>query len=456
MKLALGRGVTFSQEIQEALGQPGCAFCRICTRTAGRYLDILAYENVNDVALRETIREGIGLCNRHAWQFVDETRALLGAAIISRDLVRTLQRRTTAAPASAPLTEKLRGLLPRKRCVACDAVVTMARDCAHQVLQSWADPSFRHAFVAGDGLCWLHLVVTLRADRLGRRWADLVAAQRAAWERRIDRALHGQTVEPLREAMSSARRMNGTQLGLLAGGELADTSRSDVVVPAAPAGHCPVCAAVGAWLDRPVEPAAKAGVRAGVAAEATGAGKEGAEGSSSSPDELPSPDVLAERGLLCAVHAWHPGLRSREETSTLLRRLRALDARLARLIAADAARSPLARWSERARRWGSLPAEVTADLTCPTCAEQLRYEIAIVRELPPATLCVPHLRLAALQSLRHAEIHAETCQTWRAVEKQLDEFIRKHDYRFQREPRGVEQDSPRWAVALVAGAEGIR
>ena len=80
----------------------------------------------------------------------------------------------------------------------------------------------------------------------------------------------------------------------------------------------------------------------------------------------------------------------------------------------------------------------------------------MVAELGPATLCVPHLRVAAHHGARFGEIRAETRQTWRTVEEQLAEFIRKHDYRFTSEARGVEQSSFRWAVALVAGDEGVR
>jgi hypothetical protein len=69
---------------------------------------------------------------------------------------------------------------------------------------------------------------------------------------------------------------------------------------------------------------------------------------------------------------------------------------------------------------------------------------------------VPHLRVAAHHGARFGEIRAETRRTWRAVEGQLDEFIRKHDYRFTSEARGEEQSSFRWAVALVAGDDGLR
>src|SRR5207302_963646 len=154
---------------------------RLATRSVSRYLDILSYENVNDVDLRATIREGIGLCNRHAWQFIDGTRTPLGTAIIYRDLIRTLQHRTTAAVRSSDGTR----------------------------------------------------------DQL------------------------------LVEALSSAPRLNGTQIGA-AENDLSRESSPLITVASTAEGHCPVCASVATWLGT--------------------AGPFVAEG---------------EAGLLCAVHAWN-------------------------------------------------------------------------------------------------------------------------------------------------------
>jgi len=143
---------TFHAELIDTLTEAGCAFCRLAARSVSRYLDILSYENVNDVDLRATIREGIGLCNRHAWQFIDGTRTPLGTAIIYRDLIRTLQQRTTEELRSSDgTTEQLRGLLPAGPCVACGALAMMVKDCAHQIQQSWADPAFRLAFAESAG-----------------------------------------------------------------------------------------------------------------------------------------------------------------------------------------------------------------------------------------------------------------------------------------------------------------
>jgi hypothetical protein len=71
-----------------------------------------------------------------------------------------------------------------------------------------------------------------------------------------------------------------------------------------------------------------------------------------------------------------------------------------------------------------------------------------------APLCLPHLRRAI--AARGVAAIAPVRPTWRQLDQLLGEFIRKEDYRFRREPRGLEQHSPRWTIALIAGAPGIR
>jgi len=60
---------------------------------------------------------------------------------------------------------------------------------------------------------------------------------------------------------------------------------------------------------------------------------------------------------------------------------------------------------------------------------------------------------AAATSRRHT---AGAQRGARDIVADLDEYIRKNDYRFRGEPRGEEQRSPWRAVAMVAGARGLR
>ncbi len=66
-------------------------------------------------------------------------------------------------------------------------------------------------------------------------------------------------------------------------------------------------------------------------------------------------------------------------------------------------------------------------------------------------LCLPHLRLALQASgpaAGYQALLAAQREAWSALMAELDEFIRKNDYRFQHEPMGDERDS--WLRALDA------
>jgi hypothetical protein len=68
-------------------------------------------------------------------------------------------------------------------------------------------------------------------------------------------------------------------------------------------------------------------------------------------------------------------------------------------------------------------------------------------------LCLPHLRLLLARSTAQ---QAVTLRTWhlavcRELRGQLDELIRKHDYRFQGESIGSEADASRRAIACIVG-----
>ncbi len=77
-------------ELLEALQAGGCAICRLARRASDSYLHALIYEGVTDVKLREALRDARGLCHRHAWRLGHQRGAVLGTAIVYRDVVNTL------------------------------------------------------------------------------------------------------------------------------------------------------------------------------------------------------------------------------------------------------------------------------------------------------------------------------------------------------------------------------
>jgi len=73
-------------------------------------------------------------------------------------------------------------------------------------------------------------------------------------------------------------------------------------------------------------------------------------------------------------------------------------------------------------------------------------------------LCLLHFELACIQSSQSARQQLQALQqSW--VERllaELEEFLRKHDYRFLDEPRGAEMRAWRWACDMLASKPMIR
>jgi hypothetical protein len=105
---------------------------------------------------------------------------------------------------------------------------------------------------------------------------------------------------------------------------------------------------------------------------------------------------------------------------------------------------------------------------CPVCVQEEKMEVLAIAALMAgledeklraalggsAGLCLPHLR-RALQAVRSQTAFdtlvdlARGC--YAALRAELDEFIRKNDYRFQHEGMGAEGDSWKRAVDLMTG-----
>jgi hypothetical protein len=126
------------------------------------------------------------------------------------------------------------------------------------------------------------------------------------------------------------------------------------------------------------------------------------------------------------------------------------------------------RHNGRPRRAGPLAPK----RNCPVCdhvAEmELLYLSALLRDVAggemrsrferSAGLCLPHLRLALHNApSAEADMALRTTQVliWRRLAADLDEFIRRRDYRFAREPAGEERDAWARAIDLISGLPGL-
>lgn len=395
----ISRHSTF-YDLLDSLAKSGCAVCAIVARTRWRYLDSLAYENVNDPGVRAKLRESFGFCTRHAWYFVDTVREVFGAAIIYRDLLHTVQGLTAGT-----LTRDV--LNPSAPCPACLAELHSAEFALATLAEAIDEPDLRAALDRSAGLCGPHLLRAMAVVRPGARQKVLDAVLET-WRRDPD--------DPgrLRWRATGGQGNFATDLASLDASSPAP--HPSVTVARAEPFTCPVCVAARLDLGR-----------------------------------LPSWDSLDDGvGGLCNVHGWAPeGI---DWLDPHRRQVRAMGTQ-----ARDLVGTPGDVWLRQAIRglgFGSPRTQPTPPpLRCLVCAHQAALEASLC-ESTVRPLCLPHLRRAvSIQGIGAVEA---VKPTWRELDRLLGEYLRKEDYRFRGEPRGTEQQSPRWAVALLAGAPEIR
>ena len=437
------------REITRTLREaPGCALCALTERSVARYLDMLSYEHVNDIPLRDHLRHGRGFCNLHGWQMLDQVRDPLGMGIIYRDVVhdvvKTVDRyvRQTRSLLGGVRSEAdhaaelARALTPARTCLACDQLRMVDDDNASALARYLDEPEFRATYASAAGVCLWHarqVVARSHAD-------EARAVVRATWT-----TMAGGLGARLDESAVVAAALAGTigardhhQFGWPAG-------RNGLTLP-------------------PLTPA--------------GGGSDAAPNSAGSYPAMP--DIIAPSpcpicgltlaGVATGGFGWGraqtPGLCSRHAS-----RLPA--AVLARTLA-EVADSPFEPSSGSLalglRGLGSASgwlfgrrSEIRPDVepACPACAEERLLSLAAAESLLASgdlgalgSVCLPHLQqLCLVKDPRGARgpVVAARAESWRVLVLSLLEYIRKQDYRFRHEPRGEEQESPRLAVQEMVG-----
>jgi len=419
----------------------GCSRCDLELTTVNRYLDGLSYENVNDVQVRAELRAARGFCNHHAWQFVDVARDNLGTALIYRDVLGTVVAELrpiaegsvgsrvfgllsrTSLQAGPAVAQTLRGLLPNGPCPTCEALATAIADRGRGISNPCL-PHLRAALATSGGFARTELERAWAATLRGLR-RSVGNASSVEPDRRGPGPRHRGTLLDLVEAAFGKRGTKDTfSRPPSAPGPPPDRVReaSSELEALVNPDECPICLLVG----RRVKEELRAGGR-------------------TFPEQVAA---LISAGDLCNVHAWF-----------------ALDLSGG---PEEARRHPLTVGHlELLQKRGGTEGAATG---CRACALRSQWELAYAGQLAElalacsdratpegAALCVPHLALVfrvappeKAAALARREIRA--CQRLR---EELAEYIRKQDYRFREEPRGVEEMSPLRALAIVAGGRGF-
>jgi Family of unknown function (DUF6062) len=169
---------TAAFEVRDALREAGCPVCRLALRSVARLIQSIAYEQVNDLALRKQLRIAGGFCNAHAHQWLREARSVLGTALIYRDVVRAALRELQTSAGQngrrgGGLLRSLRGVTDRANreaaCPACHAQFE-AEARYVEVLVALA-ASEAQALQGSHGVCRRH---TAAAARVGGSGAEAI------------------------------------------------------------------------------------------------------------------------------------------------------------------------------------------------------------------------------------------------------------------------------------------
>jgi hypothetical protein len=224
----MGRTMSF-YDLRDALGQPGCAICRLKAQAVEQYLDGLLWESVNDPGLRANIRQARGFCHVHAWGLV-RNGASVGVAIIMQDVLQTLlktlegaqfqelpplslrrvQERLDPGQPAAATAELIAQLNPQAPCPACAQVEKMESIYLHTLVEHLlGEGDLIAAYAASDGLCLPHFRQALSRVRDEAVFEALVDAQRSIWERLV-----GHLAEIIRKSDDRFRHEpHGEELG---------------------------------------------------------------------------------------------------------------------------------------------------------------------------------------------------------------------------------------------------
>jgi hypothetical protein len=181
---------TVYYELRDALAGEGCAICALALRGLRRSMEGLAYEAVNNIAIRAELRAARGFCAAHG-QMLRDVRSALGTSIIHRDILgaATAALEGMGAPGGG-LLGRLIGkpradadpLAPQAGCPACARRREAETIYLGVLAERIADAELRQHYDASAGLCLPHLRAALR--RCGPpAFAQLKAAQLGVWGR---------------------------------------------------------------------------------------------------------------------------------------------------------------------------------------------------------------------------------------------------------------------------------
>lgn len=159
----LGQGKNIlTAHLEDALEQSICPLCYISTNAEHDYLDMLLYEQVNDLGAREQWRTSRGFCQYHTYRLIEVGGygAHAKIAIIYKDLIDSIRREVQS------LDE--RGNVPARMetdCPVCRNVAQKEQRFIEVLSSSLERPAWQDRYRQSAGLCMPHFYRVLAASK---------------------------------------------------------------------------------------------------------------------------------------------------------------------------------------------------------------------------------------------------------------------------------------------------
>jgi len=139
-------------ELIDAFSKNACPICFLVKSRVEKFFDVLLYENVNDVQLREKFRKNFGFCPQHSYKLLSYNDGL-AVALLHKDLLEDVVKN---------LKSKKKKLYPEtKKCIVCELIKEVEERYTKVVLEYINDAEFKEKFLSSEGFCVPHFKLCL-------------------------------------------------------------------------------------------------------------------------------------------------------------------------------------------------------------------------------------------------------------------------------------------------------
>jgi hypothetical protein len=211
--------------LADAFGLAGCPICRYATRSAGRFVDGMLDESVNDRGFRAELDAARGFCRRHTREVLLANRrhsgGSLAAAILFAAIARIRKRELDGISSERGRSRSQRITQARHApaCPVCAQAASAETTAAARLIELAREPAWAGAMGAA-AFCVDHLMILMSRGGTSLEWRAVEAAQTARIERlreRLDGFAHHSS-QDRRHLMTEEERTSADEAATLLGG----------------------------------------------------------------------------------------------------------------------------------------------------------------------------------------------------------------------------------------------